>query len=115
MPGRAHALRAGFTLLELLVVMGILLILATLTAISVGKVTRDAKLANATNVLVAALGNARAIAIRDNAYVMVTFRIAPDRRERQLRWTAEVRGDRFAAALLERDPRRGQSLGPRDP
>ena len=93
---------AAFTLLELLVVMGILLILATLTAISVGKVTRDAKLANATNVLVAALGNARAIAIRDNAYVMVTFRIAPDRRGRALprepqvvqvvtaRWTGEV-------------------------
>jgi prepilin-type N-terminal cleavage/methylation domain-containing protein len=93
---------AGFTLLELLVVMGILLILATLTAIGVGKVTRDAKLANATNVLVASLGNARAIAIRDNAYVMVTFRIAPDRRSRGLprepqvvqvvtaRWTGEV-------------------------
>ena len=101
-PGRAHAMRAAFTLLELLVVMGILLILATLTAISVGKVTRDAKLANATNVLVAALGNARAIAIRDNAYVMVTFRIAPDRRGRAVprepqavqvvtaRWTGEV-------------------------
>ena len=93
---------AGFTLLELLVVMGILLILATLTAISVGKVTRDAKLANATNTVVAALGNARAIAIRDNAYVMVTFRIAPDRRARAVprepqvvqivtaRWTGEV-------------------------
>ncbi len=92
----------AFTLLELLVVMGILLILATLTAISVGKVTRDAKLSNATNVLVASLGNARAIAIRDNAYVMVTFRIAPDRRFRTLprepqvvqvvtaRWTGEV-------------------------
>ncbi|MFM8732452.1 MAG: prepilin-type N-terminal cleavage/methylation domain-containing protein, partial [Phycisphaerales bacterium] len=30
MPGRARAMRAAFTLLELLVVMGILLILATL-------------------------------------------------------------------------------------
>ncbi len=95
-------MRRAFTLLELLVVMGILLILATLTAISVGKVTRDAKLANATNTLIASLGNARAIAIRDNAYVMVTFRIAPDRRARALprdpqvvqvvtaRWTGEV-------------------------
>ena len=55
--GRAAARRrSAFTLLELLVVMGILLVLATLTAISVGKVTRDAKLANATNTLVAALG-----------------------------------------------------------
>jgi type II secretory pathway pseudopilin PulG len=93
---------AAFTLLELLVVMGILVLLATLTAIGVGKVTRDAKLANATNVLVAALGNARAVAIRDNTYVLVTFRIAPDRRSRAVprepqvvqvitaRWTGEV-------------------------
>lgn len=101
-PQRPRRARPAFTLLELLVVMGILLILATLTAISVGKVTRDAKLANATNSLVASLGNARAIAIRDNAYVMVTFRIAPDRRARAVprepqvvqvvtaRWTGEV-------------------------
>jgi prepilin-type N-terminal cleavage/methylation domain-containing protein len=94
--------RRAFTLLELLVVMGILLVLATLTVISVGKVTRDAKLANATNTVVAALGTARAIAIRDNAYVMVTFRVAPDRRAKALprepqiiqvvtaRWTGEV-------------------------
>ena len=94
--------RLAFTLLELLVVMGILLVLAGLTAVSVGKVTRDAKLANATNTLVAALGNARAIAIRDNAFVMVTFRIAPDRRSKAVprepqvvqiltaRWTGEV-------------------------
>ena len=92
----------AFTLLELLVVMGILLVLATLTAISVGKVTRDAKLANATNTLIASLGNARAIAIRDNTYVLVSFRIAPDRRSRIVprepqvvqvitsKWTGEV-------------------------
>ena len=40
-----RAARRAFTLLELLVVMGILLVLATLTVISVGKVTRDALLA----------------------------------------------------------------------
>lgn len=105
-PRRSHlrsrpAARA-FTLLELLVVMGILLILAVLTTISVGKVTRDARLASATNTVVAALGNARAVAIRDNTYVLVTFRVAPDRRARALprtptviqivtaRWTGEV-------------------------
>ena len=92
----------AFTLLELLVVMGILLILATLTGISVSKITRDAKLASATNTLVAALGNARAIAIRDNTYVMVTFRLAGDSRAVGVpldppvvqvvtaRWTGEV-------------------------
>jgi hypothetical protein len=82
--------------------MGIMMILAVLTAISVGKVTRDAKLANATNGVVASLGAARAIAIRDNAYVMVTFRVAPSRQSRAVprepqvvqivtaRWTGEV-------------------------
>ena len=96
----------AFTLLELLVVMGILLVLATLTGISVTKVTRDAKLASATNTLVAALGNARAIAIRDNTYVMVTFRLAGDLRAVGVpidppvvqvvtaRWTGEVITDK---------------------
>ena len=60
---RRLARARAFTLLELLVVMGIMMILAVLTAISVGKVTRDAKLANATNGVVASLGAARAIAI----------------------------------------------------
>jgi len=96
----------AFTLLELLVVMGILLVLATLTGISVSKVTRDAKLTSATNTLVAALGNARAIAIRDNTYVMVTFRLAGDSRAVGVpldppvvqvvtaRWTGEVITDK---------------------
>jgi hypothetical protein len=68
----------------------------------VSKVTRDAKLTSATNTLVAALGNARAIAIRDNTYVMVTFRLAGDSRAVGVpldppvvqvvtaRWTGEV-------------------------
>lgn len=101
---------AAFTLLELLVVMGILLILAVLTTISVGKITRDAKLANATNTIVASLGTARAIAVRDNTFVMVTFRIAPDRRAKALprepqvvqvvtaRWTGESIQDSRAEA-----------------
>jgi prepilin-type N-terminal cleavage/methylation domain-containing protein len=92
----------AFTLLELLVVMGILLVLAVLTTVSVSKVTRDAQLSGATNTVVAALGNARAIAVRDSAYVMVTFRVAADLRDKFLpsnpptievvtaRWTGEV-------------------------
>jgi type II secretory pathway pseudopilin PulG len=100
----------AFTLLELLVVIGILLILSVVTAISVSKVTRDAKVSSATNTIVASLGTARAIAVRDNAYVMVTFRIASDRRSRALprepqavqivvaRWTGEVVSDRTPGA-----------------
>lgn len=74
------ARRRAFTLLELLVVMGVLLLLAVLTAVSVGAITKDARIAGATNQIVAALGNARGIAIRDNAYVLVVFRMKRDPR-----------------------------------
>ncbi|MBL9140687.1 MAG: prepilin-type N-terminal cleavage/methylation domain-containing protein [Phycisphaerae bacterium] len=94
--------RRAFTLLELLVVMGILLVLAVLTAVSVGTLTRDAKISAGTNQVVAALGTARGIAIRDNAYVIVAFRMKRDPRvvngprEPQIvqavtaKWTGEV-------------------------
>lgn len=79
-PRFARRRASAFTLLELLVVMGILLLLAVLTTISVGAITSDAKISGATNTVVAALGNARGIAIRDNAYVMVAFRMKRDPR-----------------------------------
>ncbi len=98
----ATRLATAFTLLELLVVMGILLVLSVLTAVSVGTISRDAKISAATNNVVAALGTARGVAIRDNAYVMVTFRMKRDSRvvngarEPQIvqvvtaKWTGEV-------------------------
>jgi prepilin-type N-terminal cleavage/methylation domain-containing protein len=101
-PRAPRAPRRGFTLLELLVVIGILLVLAVLTGIGVTKVTRDARLAGATNTIISSLGGARAIAIRDSAYVLVTFRVATDTRSRGVpsnpqvveivtaRWTGEV-------------------------
>jgi prepilin-type N-terminal cleavage/methylation domain-containing protein len=66
--------RRGFTLAELLVVMGLLGLLSVLTAISVKKITGDAKLSSATNVVTAALSNARAYAMKNNKVVMVVFR-----------------------------------------
>ena len=67
------SLRA-FTLAELLVVIGIIAVLAVLTSVSVQRSAKDARLAGATNAVIAQLGTARAIAIRDNASVIVTFR-----------------------------------------
>jgi type II secretory pathway pseudopilin PulG len=94
--------RRSFTLLELLAVMGIVLALTTLTAVSVGNLARDANRTAATNTVVAMLGTARSIALRDNAYVALTFRVAPDRQTRAIpsdpqvvelvvaKWTGEV-------------------------
>jgi prepilin-type N-terminal cleavage/methylation domain-containing protein len=67
------SLRA-FTLAELLVVIGIIAVLAVLTSVSVQRIAKDARLASATNAVIAQLGTARAIAIRDNVPVIVTFR-----------------------------------------
>ena len=100
----------SFTLLELLTVVGILLVLSTLTVATFGRLLRDAAVASATNTVVAALGAARAVALRDNAYVVVTFRVAPDRQTRAIprdpqaleiivaRWTGEVINDRTPGA-----------------
>jgi prepilin-type N-terminal cleavage/methylation domain-containing protein len=64
----------AFTLAELLVVIGIIAVLAVLTSVSVQRIAKDARLASATNAVIAQLGTARAIAIRDNVPVIVTFR-----------------------------------------
>jgi type II secretory pathway pseudopilin PulG len=97
-----RARRRSFTLLELLAVIGIVLALSSLTAVSVSAVIRDANRSSATNTVVSVLGIARAVALRDNAYVAVTFRIAADRQTRAIpsdpqvvevvvaKWTGEV-------------------------
>lgn len=64
----------AFTMAELLVVIGIIAVLAVLTSVSVQRIAKDARLSGATNAVMAQLGTARAIAIRDNAPVIVTFR-----------------------------------------
>jgi prepilin-type N-terminal cleavage/methylation domain-containing protein len=66
--------RRAFTLIELLAVMGILVLLAVLTVAGVGRISKDARISTAVNRITAALGNARAIAIKENAFVMVVFR-----------------------------------------
>jgi prepilin-type N-terminal cleavage/methylation domain-containing protein len=70
--------RPAFTIIELLVVMGILVLLAVLTGITVSGVSREARLSSGVNQVVAALGSARAFAIQNNATVMVTFTVNVD-------------------------------------
>ena len=71
----------GFTLLELLVVMGLLILLAVLTGIGVNRLANEARLSSGVNQVLAALGNARAYAIKNNVTTMLGFtvRVNPDR------------------------------------
>lgn len=67
-------IRRGFTLAELLVVIGIIAVLGTLTVISVQRISRDTRTATATNTVTNTLAAARAHAIKTNNLVMVVFR-----------------------------------------
>jgi prepilin-type N-terminal cleavage/methylation domain-containing protein len=71
-------IRPGFTLLELLVVIGIISMLAVVTVISIQRVTRDVKLSNGVNRVLGALATARTEAIRTNTPTLLTFRMVKD-------------------------------------
>jgi prepilin-type N-terminal cleavage/methylation domain-containing protein len=68
-----HRPSRGFTLVELLVVMGVIGVLSTLTLVSFRAIIRDARLSSATNTVMAALDNARALAMKRNQPVLVAF------------------------------------------
>ncbi|MDA1007734.1 MAG: prepilin-type N-terminal cleavage/methylation domain-containing protein [Planctomycetota bacterium] len=72
---RDSSVGRGFTLAELLVVMGIIALLATLTGIAVQRIAGGSRLASGTNTVMAMLGEARAIAIRENKSTCVAFRV----------------------------------------
>ncbi|MHC4218276.1 MAG: prepilin-type N-terminal cleavage/methylation domain-containing protein [Planctomycetota bacterium] len=65
--------RRAFTLTELLVVMGVIGVLSVLTMVGVRRISKDARLALGTNTVVAALDEARALAIRTHNDVLVAF------------------------------------------
>ncbi len=69
----------GFTLIELMVVIGILISLATLTAISVSKVTKDARFSKSVSQVMNALENARTLAIKEHRPVLLTFTVKTER------------------------------------
>ena len=75
----AHRCRSGFTLIELMVVVGILISLATLTAISAAKVQKDARFSKAVSQVMNALETARTQAIKDHRPVLLAFTVKTER------------------------------------
>jgi hypothetical protein len=71
---QASSLSRCFTLVELLVVMGIIAVLGILTTLSYRGIAQDAKLASGKNTVAAVLDNARGLAMKNNRIVVVVFR-----------------------------------------
>jgi len=80
----------AFTIIELLVVMGVIGVLALLTTLGARKLTQGSRLAAATNAVTSALGNARAAAIKDSAVTAVVFRPVWDLSRRQIPQHVEI-------------------------
>lgn len=64
----------GFTLVELLVVIAIIAIISAIVSVSFLSIAREARLSSGTNVVISAIGNARALAMKNNRLVLVVFR-----------------------------------------
>jgi prepilin-type N-terminal cleavage/methylation domain-containing protein len=75
LPRRAATRLPGFTLVELLAVMAVIAILGVVVTTSASRVTKDARLATSVNQVLAALAEARGIAIRDRAQVLLAFTV----------------------------------------
>jgi hypothetical protein len=75
--------------------MGVMAVLAGLTVIGYRSISKDAKLSSGKNAVMAALDNARAMAIKNNRTTMVVFvpRLVSDTEQRVEAVIAEWRGD----------------------
>lgn len=69
-----HRRRAGFTLVELLVVMGVILVLVVMTLPAFRAIQKSGRLSGAINAVTNTLSNARAQAVREGRDVAVMFR-----------------------------------------
>jgi len=65
--------RRGFTLIELMVVIGIIVILLGITVFAVAAMAKDSKQSSAVNAVQSALGKARALAMKRGEPVLIAF------------------------------------------
>jgi len=80
----------GFTLIELIVVMGIVAIVATVTVIAVGAISSGSRQSIGVNSVMVALENARALAMKNNEIVMACFRVKYDAAQPDERQVTEI-------------------------
>ena len=78
-----HSRRFGFTLVELIVVIAVMTILASISGLAFRRIAADLRMSTAESTLSASLDNARSIAIQKNKYVMAVFipRLTADKTE----------------------------------
>jgi prepilin-type N-terminal cleavage/methylation domain-containing protein len=101
-----HTRRCGFTLVELIVVIAVMTILASISGLAFRRIAADLRMASAESLLSASLDNARALAIKKNRYVMAVFvpRLINDRTQQVTDIIiAEWRGDSMNANFSESD------------
>ena len=65
----------AFTLVELLAVIGLIAILSMVVTTSAQRITKEVRLSTALNQVMSAVSEARSIAIRDRAEVLVAFTV----------------------------------------
>ena len=73
--GRSAARRMrSFTLVELVVAMGVIVVIASITLVAVRQMARNTRQASGVNAVMASLDNARALAMKENKIVLIVFR-----------------------------------------
>jgi prepilin-type N-terminal cleavage/methylation domain-containing protein len=95
--------RRSFTLIELLVVMGVIALLAAVTALGYRGIAKDTKLASGKNTVMAVLENARGLAMKNNEITGVVFRARLDNNKNYIeasivKWSRQTARARYSQA-----------------